>query len=108
MAPIPWGKFPTLAEHQLARRWLQFMANIGRASNTIDAYRETLVCSRTVAKVNSGAGSAAAALAMIFELVECARPQWRAVNAAHLVALVRAGARFERGHLVGCSESHAA
>ncbi|WP_405803675.1 tyrosine-type recombinase/integrase [Streptomyces sp. NBC_00210] len=38
MAPIPWGKFPTLAEHQLARRWLQFMANIGRASNTIDAY----------------------------------------------------------------------
>ncbi|MEV7192034.1 site-specific integrase [Streptomyces sp. NPDC093510] len=38
MAPIPWGKFPTLAEHQLARRWLQFMANIGRAPNTIDAY----------------------------------------------------------------------
>ncbi|MET8809023.1 hypothetical protein [Streptomyces sp. NPDC004546] len=38
MAPIPWGKFPTLAEHQQARRWLQFMANIGRAPNTIDAY----------------------------------------------------------------------
>ena len=38
MAPIPWGKFPTVAEHQLARRWLQFTANIGRAPNTIDAY----------------------------------------------------------------------
>ncbi|CAM5657545.1 site-specific integrase [Streptomyces aurantiogriseus] len=38
MAPIPWGKFPTVAEHQLARQRLQFMANIGRASNTIDAY----------------------------------------------------------------------
>ncbi|MFE0420463.1 hypothetical protein [Streptomyces tendae] len=38
MAHIPWGKFPTLAEHQLARRWLQFMADVGRASNTIDAY----------------------------------------------------------------------
>ncbi|MFH8492665.1 hypothetical protein [Streptomyces coeruleorubidus] len=29
MAPIPWGKFHTLAEHQLARRWLQYTANIG-------------------------------------------------------------------------------
>lgn len=38
MAPIPWGKFPTVAEHQVARRWLQFTANIGRAPNTIDAY----------------------------------------------------------------------
>ncbi|MFI1360983.1 hypothetical protein ACH4TV_46595 [Streptomyces sp. NPDC020898] len=38
MAPIRWGKFPTLAERQLARRWLQFMANIGRVSHTIDAY----------------------------------------------------------------------
>ncbi|MFD5751484.1 tyrosine-type recombinase/integrase [Streptomyces sp. NPDC127033] len=38
MAPIPWGKFPTVAEHQQAHRWLQFMANIGRATNTIDAY----------------------------------------------------------------------
>jgi hypothetical protein len=26
--------------------------------------------------------------------------RWRPVNAAQLVALVRAGARFERGHLV--------
>lgn len=38
MSPIPWGKFPTVAEHQQAHRWLQFMANIGRAPNTIDAY----------------------------------------------------------------------
>lgn len=34
--------------------------------------------------------------------------RWQAVNAPHLVALVRAGARFERGHLVERSESHAA
>ncbi|MFD4556327.1 hypothetical protein ACFWP5_18775 [Streptomyces sp. NPDC058469] len=32
----------------------------------------------------------------------------RAVNAPDLVALARAGARFERGHLVERSESHAA
>jgi len=34
------------------------------------------------------------------ELIESARRRWRAVIAPHLVALVRAGARFERGILV--------
>jgi putative transposase len=33
-------------------------------------------------------------------LIESAQDRWRAVNAPHLVALVRAGARFERGVLV--------
>lgn len=32
--------------------------------------------------------------------VESAQAPWRAVNAPHLVALVRAGARFERGQLI--------
>ncbi|MEU0156281.1 IS256 family transposase, partial [Micromonospora fulviviridis] len=32
--------------------------------------------------------------------IEAAQQRWRAVNAPHLVALVRAGARFERGKLV--------
>ena len=34
-------------------------------------------------------------------LIESAQERWRAVNAPHLVALVRAGARFERGVLLG-------
>jgi hypothetical protein len=34
------------------------------------------------------------------ELIESAQERWRSVNAPHLVALVRAGARFERGVLV--------
>jgi len=51
-------------------------------------------------KVTRGAGSRAAALAMTFKLIESAQARWRAVNAPHLVALVRAGARFERGVLV--------
>ncbi len=34
---------------------------------------------------------------MTFKLIESAQARWRAVNAPHLVALVRAGARFERG-----------
>jgi hypothetical protein len=33
-------------------------------------------------------------------LIEAAQARWRAVNAPHLVALVRAGARFEHGKLV--------
>jgi len=33
-------------------------------------------------------------------LIEAAQHRWRAVNAPHLVALVRAGAKFERGKLI--------
>lgn len=59
-------------------------------------------------KVNRGAGSPAAALAMVFKLVESAQTRWRAITGAHLVPLVRAGARFENGLLVARTESHAA
>ena len=51
-------------------------------------------------KVTKGPGSRAAGLAMAFKLIESAQARWPAVNAPHLVALVRAGARFERGVLV--------
>jgi putative transposase len=37
---------------------------------------------------------------MAFKLIESAERRWRSVNAPHLVALVRAGARFEKGVLV--------
>lgn len=59
-------------------------------------------------KVTEGAGSAAAALARVFRLTESAQAPWRAVNAPHLVALVRAGARSERGYLVERAEAVAA
>jgi putative transposase len=36
---------------------------------------------------------------MAFKLIESAQARWRA-DAPHLVALVRAGARFEKGKLV--------
>jgi hypothetical protein len=55
---------------------------------------------KTVAKVTKGAGSRAAGPAMVFKLVESAQARWRAVDGAHLVPLVRSGARFERGTLV--------
>ena len=37
---------------------------------------------------------------MAFKLIEAALDRWRAVNAPHLIALVRAGAHFETGKLV--------
>ena len=37
---------------------------------------------------------------MAYKLIESAQSRWRAVNAPHLVALVRAGAKFHNGTLV--------
>ena len=42
----------------------------------------------------------AAGLAMAFKLIQTAQHRWRAGNASHLVALVRAGATFGRGKLI--------
>jgi hypothetical protein len=57
-------------------------------------------------KVTRGPGSRAAGLAMAFKLIEAAQDRWRAVNAPHLVALVRAGAAFEAGKLVERPDEH--
>jgi len=51
-------------------------------------------------KITRRPGSQAAGLAMAFKLIEAAQDRWRAVNGPHLVALVRAGARFVNGKLV--------
>jgi putative transposase len=59
-------------------------------------------------KVTKGPGSRAAGLAMAFRLIQSAQDRWRMVNALHLVALVRAGARFERGVLAERREAAAA
>ena len=45
---------------------------------------------------------------MAFKLIEAAQHRWRAVNAPHLVALVRAGATFKHGRLVERPEPVAA
>ncbi|WP_369166387.1 IS256 family transposase [Streptomyces sp. R28] len=83
-----------------AEHWIHL-----RTTNPIESTFSTV---RLRTKVTKGAGSRAAALAMVFKLVESAQARWRAVNAPHLVALVRAGARFERGELVERPEAHAA
>jgi transposase-like protein len=76
-----------------------------RTTNPIES---TFATVRHRTKVTKGPGCKAAGLAMAFKLIEAAQHRWRAVNAPHLVALVRAGARFERGHLVERCEAAAA
>src|SRR5215207_9307816 len=58
--------------------------------------------------ITKGPGSRQAGLAMIFKLMEAAEGRWRKLTGAHLVALVRAGARFENGKLVEGSEEKVA
>ncbi len=90
--PLAVYDFP--AEH-----WIHL-----RTTNPIES---TFATVRLRTKATRGAGSPAAALAMVFKLVESAQQRWRAVHAPHLVALVRAGARFERGLLVERPETAA-
>jgi hypothetical protein len=37
---------------------------------------------------------------MAFKLIDAAEQRWRAVNGPHLVALVRAGAKFDKGVMI--------
>jgi transposase-like protein len=76
-----------------------------RANNPIEP---TFATVRHCTKGTKGPGSRAAGLAMAFELIQSAQDRWRMVNAPHLVALVRAGARFEHGVLVERPEAAAA
>ena len=55
---------------------------------------------RARTRVTKGPGTREMGLAMVFKLLQAAEGRWRAVNGPYLVALVRAGARFERGVLV--------
>jgi putative transposase len=82
---LPFFDFP--AEH-----WQHL-----KTSNPIES---TFATVRLRTRVTKGPGSKAAGLAMAFKLLESAQDRWRAVNGPHLVALVRAGARFEGAVLV--------
>jgi transposase-like protein len=75
-----------------AEHWIHL-----RTTNPIES---TFATVRHRTKVTKGPGSKAAGLAMAFKLIEAAQARWRAVNAPHLVALVRNGATFKQGQLV--------
>jgi transposase-like protein len=75
-----------------AEHWIHL-----RTTNPIES---TFATVRLRTRVTKGPGCRAAGVAMAFKLIESAQARWRVVNAPHLVALVRAGARFENGKLV--------
>jgi transposase-like protein len=75
-----------------AEHWIHL-----RTTNPIESTFSTV---RNRSKITKGPGSRAAGIAMAYKLIEAAQSRWRAVNAPHLVALVRAGAKFENGKLV--------
>jgi putative transposase len=75
-----------------AEHWLHL-----RTTNPIES---TFSPVRARTRVTKGPGNKDAGLAMVFKLLEAAEGRWRAVNGPHLVALVRTGARFEKGRLV--------
>ncbi|MFD1313410.1 IS256 family transposase [Streptomyces kaempferi] len=83
-----------------AEHWIHL-----RTTNPIESTFSTV---KLRTKGTRGAGSPAAALAMMFKLVESAQARWRAIAGAHLVPLVRAGARFKNGVLVEREEAGAA
>jgi putative transposase len=75
-----------------AQHWLHL-----KTSNPIES---TFSSVRLRTRVTKGPGSKTAGLAMAFKLLEAAQDRWRAVNGPHLVALVRAGARFDKGVMI--------
>ena len=75
-----------------AEHWLHL-----KTTNPIES---TFATVRLRTRVTKGPGSKAAGLAMAFKLLEAAQDRWRAVNGPHLVALVRAGASFDKGVMV--------
>lgn len=83
-----------------AQHWIHL-----RTTNPIES---TFATVRLRQRVTKGPGSRTAGVAMAYKLIESAQARWRKVNAPHLVALVRAGARFEKGKLVERSDEESA
>jgi len=75
-----------------AEHWLHL-----RTTNPIESSFSPV---RARTRVTKGPGTRDTGLAMVFKLLQAAEGHWRAVNGPHLVALVRAGARFEKGKLI--------
>jgi len=88
--------------------FFDFPAEHWRHLKTTNPIESTFATVRLRTKVTKGPGSRAAGLAMAFKLIESAQARWRALNGAHLVALVRAGATFHNGVLVERTDDEAA
>jgi hypothetical protein len=65
-----------------------------------ESHRELVLPGQAKTRVTKGPGTKDTGPAMVFKLLQAGEGRWRAVNGPHLVALVRAGARFKAGKLI--------
>ena len=82
----------------------EFPAEHWRHLRTTNPIESAFAPVRARTDLTKGPGSRRAGVAMIFKLLEAAEGRWRRINGAHLVPLVRAGAKFVNGELVERSE----
>jgi putative transposase len=92
------------SEKEALLAFYDYPAEHWRHLRTTNPIESTFAPVRARTDLTKGPGSREAGLAMIYKLMEAAEGRWRKLTGAHLVALVRAGARFVNGELVEGSE----
>jgi transposase-like protein len=96
--PKAVAKVTSEAERLLC--FFDYPAEHWRHLRTTNPIESSFAPVRARTRVTKGPGTKDTGLAMVFKLLQAAESRWRAVNGPHLVALVRAGARFEAGKLI--------
>lgn len=93
-------------EKEALLAFYDYPAEHWRHLRTTNPIESTFAPVRARTDLTKGLGSREAGLAMIYKLMEAAEGRWRKLTGSHLVALVRAGARFVNGELVEGSEKN--
>ncbi len=93
-----------VSEKEVLLTFYDYPAEHWRHLRTTNPIESTFAPVRARTDLTKGPGSREAGLAMIYKLMETAEGRWRKLAGAHLVALVRAGARFVNGELVGSKQ----
>jgi transposase-like protein len=88
------------SEKEALLAFYDYPAEHWRHLRTTNPIESTFAPVRGRTDLTKGPGSREAGLAMIYKLMEAAEGRWRKLSGSHLVALVRAGAKFVSGELV--------
>jgi putative transposase len=94
------------SEKEALLAFYDYPAQHWRHLRTTNPIESTFAPVRARTDLTKGPGSREAGSAMIYKLMEAAERRWRKLSGSHLVALVRAGARFVNGELVEGSEKN--
>jgi len=93
-----------VGEKEQLLAFYEFPAEHWRHLRTTNPIESAFAPVRARTNLTKGPGSREAGVAMIYKLLEAAEGRWRRITGAHLVPLVRAGAKFVNGELVERSE----